>query len=200
MEIYNENIRDLLNEGTEKLKMRTENGKNGVKGLNVVVVRTTDEVISYMKYGLSIRSTGTTNLNKHSSRSHLIMTLYQKAINTSFNTEINSKIHLIDLAGSERLKKSKSEGQTMKEAQNINLSLFALGDVISARHQKLKHVPFRNSVLTHLLQDSLSGDAKTLMILNISPELEHVDETVCSLNFGSKARATEIGFAHKNLK
>ncbi|CAG9325664.1 unnamed protein product [Blepharisma stoltei] len=199
MEVYNETIRDLLNEGQAKLKVKQDNNqRNHVPGLTIVPVRSIDEVIGYMKYGLSVRATGTTNMNKHSSRSHLIMTLYQKAVNSKINTEIYSKIHLIDLAGSERLNKSGSEGERQKEAQHINLSLFALGDVISARSQKLAHVPFRNSILTHLLQDSLSGDSKTLMILQISPEMRHVEETVCSLNFGAKARATQIGVAQKN--
>jgi len=90
-------------------------------------------------------------------------------------------MHLIDLAGSERLSKSKSEGDRKTEAKHINMSLFSLGDVISARMKKSAHVPFRNSSLTYFLQDSLSGDSKTMILLHVSPYAESFDETNCTL-------------------
>jgi kinesin family protein C2/C3 len=96
------------------------------------------------------------------------------------------KLNLVDLAGSERITKSGATGQALKEAQNINKSLSALGDVIAARAAKQAHVPFRNSTLTYLLQDSISQDSKTLMIVCISPVLYNSEETFCSLNFASR--------------
>lgn len=96
------------------------------------------------------------------------------------------KLNLVDLAGSERINKSGAQGQALKEAQNINKSLSALGDVIAARAQKNAHIPFRNSTLTYLLQDSLSQDSKTLMIVCISPVVYNAEETFCSLNFAAR--------------
>ena len=112
---------------------------------------------------------------------------------------LQSKIQLVDLAGSERLSKTGSQGETLTEAKLINLSLLALGNVISARQKKLNHVPFRNSVLTQILQDSLSGEAKTLMILQISPEENNYEETVASLNFATNARNTALGAARSSV-
>ena len=110
---------------------------------------------------------------------------------------VYSKLHLVDLAGSERITKSGAEGARLKEAQNINKSLSALGDVIQARANKQGHVPFRNSTLTYLLQDSLSQDSKTLMFVCASPVIYNCEETYCSLNFASRVRTVELGKATK---
>ena len=111
-------------------------------------------------------------------------------------------MHLVDLAGSERLSKSGAAGQAMKEAQNINKSLSALGDVIAARGAAgpAKHIPFRNSTLTQLLQDSLSANSKTLMFVCVSPVLFNAEESFCSLNFAERTRKVELGKAKKNVK
>jgi len=109
------------------------------------------------------------------------------------------KLNLVDLAGSERINKSGATGQALKEAQNINKSLSALGDVIAARAAKQGHIPFRNSTLTYLLQDSLSQDSKTLMIVCISPCLYNAEESFCSLNFASRVRTVELGQVKKNI-
>merc|ERR1712100_369214 len=105
---------------------------------------------------------------------------------------INSCITLVDLAGSERLKQSNVTGDRQKEAIFINKSLSALGDVINARAQKQAHVPYRNSALTSMLQDSLSGDSKTLMLLQINPCQEYVEESLSSLKFGERVNNVEL--------
>merc|ERR1719463_1011743 len=111
---------------------------------------------------------------------------------TSAGKQINSVITLVDLAGSERLAKSGVTGDRAKEAISINKSLSALGDVINARATKNSHTPFRNSTLTHMLQDSLSGDSKTLMLLQINPCKDYFDESQCSLQFGARVNAVEM--------
>jgi len=113
-------------------------------------------------------------------------------MNTSEGKELKSCITLVDLAGSERLAKSGVSGDRAKEAIAINKSLSALGDVINSRATKGAHTPFRNSPLTHMLQDSLSGDSKTLMLLQMNPCEDHVEETMCSLNFGARVNNVEM--------
>ena len=126
------------------------------------------EVETFLEMGIKNRATASTNMNEHSSRSHLIYTIYLTGINQIENITFTSKLHLIDLAGSERLSKSAVSGDTQKEAIFINKSLSALGDVIAAKKSKNSHIPFRNSTLTYYLQSSLSGDSKTLMILQVN--------------------------------
>ena len=107
---------------------------------------------------------------------------------------------MIDLAGSERVGRSGVTGIAMTEAQAINSSLSALGDVISARANKAAHIPYRNSTLTYLLQDSLDKNSKTLMFVQVSPNRTDSSETVCSLKFAERVRKVELGKAEKNVK
>lgn len=139
-----------------------------------------------------------TNMNEHSSRSHMMLTVYMQSENRMTGVVSRGKLNLVDLAGSERINKSGATGTALKEAQNINKSLSALGDVIQARGAKQNHVPFRNSTLTYLLQDSLSSDSKTLMFVCISPVIYNSEETFCSLNFAQRVRAVELGRAAKH--
>ncbi len=108
------------------------------------------------------------------------------------------KLNLVDLAGSERVVKTEATGDRLKEAQNINKSLSSLGDVIHALgNKKPSHVPYRNSKLTFLLQDSLGGSSKVAMFVTVSPALYNVTESICSLNFASRCRNVELGMAKK---
>jgi len=141
-------------------------------------------------------------MNDQSSRSHCLLVVYVTGTNLSTGVQSTGKLNLIDLAGSERVGKSGAldDAKRLKEATNINKSLSSLGDVIHALGAKQKHVPYRNSKLTHLLQDSLGGAAKTLMLVQISPVEKNVGESVCSLNFAKRVRSVELGGAKKTTE
>lgn len=200
LEVYNEEIRDLLSDGPgDKLDVRQGDFGNYVPGLTCIAVRNLQNVIDLMALADKNRSSATTNMNEHSSRSHMMLQVIVQSENTTTGVNSRGKLNLVDLAGSERLNKSGAVGQALKEAQNINKSLSALGDVIAARASKQSHIPFRNSTLTYLLQDSLSQDSKTLMIVCISPVLYNSEETFCSLNFAARVRTVELGKASKTI-
>ncbi|KAF6146194.1 hypothetical protein GIB67_005842 [Kingdonia uniflora] len=157
-----------------------------------------NEVWDVLQTGSNARAVEATNANEHSSQSHYIHCVMVKGENLMNGECTRSKLWLVDLAGSERVAKMDVQGDCLKEAQNINRSLSALGDVISALATKSLHIPFRNSKPTHLLQDSLGGDSKTLMFVQISPSENDLSETLCSLNFASRVRGIELGPAKNN--
>jgi kinesin family member C2/C3 len=199
LEVYNEEIKDLLSDNRDGDKLDVKMGEFGnyVPGLTQVAVDSIESVFNLISVADRNRSQAQTNMNEHSSRSHMMLTA---TIISEFKVNgvtTRGKLNLVDLAGSERLNKSGAQGQALKEAQNINKSLSALGDVIAARAQKSSHIPFRNSTLTFLLQDSLSQDSKTLMIVCVSPVLYNAEETFCSLNFAARVRTVELGKASK---
>lgn len=200
LEIYNENLRDLLSE-EKKQKLDIKHGKSGphVPGLIKRPVRNVQDVRDAFDQAKSVRATASTDMNELSSRSHMILVCCVTGTNLSTGVQTVGKLNLIDLAGSERVGKSGAldDEKRFKEATNINQSLSSLGDVIHALGAKQKHIPYRNSKLTHLLQDSLGGQAKTLMVVQISPVLKNVSESVCSLNFATRVRAVELGSAKK---
>jgi kinesin family protein C2/C3 len=208
LEIYNENIQDMLappsaaSSTAPKLVIRDGGPSVGiyVQDLTSVSVSSAEDVYRLMRNGYGNRTTFATNMNEHSSRSHCIVSVTVAAVHRTTGEQVRGKLNLIDLAGSERVGRSGASGDRLKEAQAINKSLSALGDVIAARAQKLKHVPYRNSTLTYLLQDSLSGDSKTLMFLCLSPLLTDADESFCSLNFAARVRNVELGLASKHVK
>jgi kinesin family protein C2/C3 len=151
------------------------------------------EVEELIEQGRQNRHTFATNMNEHSSRSHSVLMVNIHGRNVLTGQVANGKLNLVDLAGSERISKSEAVGARLKEAQAINKSLSSLGDVIFALTSKSAHVPYRNSKLTYLLQDSLGGDSKTMMFVNCSPALTNVQETTCSLNFAQRVRSVELG-------
>ncbi|KAG8092880.1 hypothetical protein GUJ93_ZPchr0012g21949 [Zizania palustris] len=206
LEVYNEQIHDLLLTGTQpgattkRLEVRqAAEGVHHVPGLVEARVTNMDEAWEVLQTGSKARVVGSTNANERSSRSHCMHCVMVRGENLMNGEQTKSKLWLIDLAGSERVAKTDAQGERLKEAQNINLSLSALGDVISALATKSQHIPFRNSKLTRLLQDSLSGDSKTLMFVQISPNENDVGETLCSLNFASRVRGVELGQARKQV-
>eukprot|EP00403_Amphidinium_massartii_P026335 CAMPEP_0178387412 /NCGR_PEP_ID=MMETSP0689_2-20121128/9061_1 /TAXON_ID=160604 /ORGANISM="Amphidinium massartii, Strain CS-259" /LENGTH=649 /DNA_ID=CAMNT_0020007777 /DNA_START=1 /DNA_END=1950 /DNA_ORIENTATION=+ len=147
-----------------------------------------EELLKAIQDGQSLRHVAATKMNADSSRSHLIVTVLVEVSNTKTKQVAKGKLTLCDLAGSERLKKSEASGDQMKEAQSINKSLTALGDVIEALTKKDKHIPYRNHKLTQLLSDSLGGNAKTLMFVNCSPVASNIDETNSSLSYAARAK------------
>lgn len=202
LEVYNETIIDLLGTGldTGRRGLDIRVGKQGihVENLKEVEVFGEADILASMKLGHSHRSVGSHDINEHSSRSHLVLSIKIETVLKSENRRLHSTLHLIDLAGSERVSKTAASGQRLKEAQNINRSLSALGDVISALGSNSKHVPYRNSKLTFLLQDSLSGNSKVLMFVNVSPVQWNAWESLCSLNFASRCRSIALGHAKAN--
>ena len=155
-------------------------------------------VMRVMELGTKNRAASATKMNAQSSRSHCVLMIQVFGHNQNTGEKIFGKLNLIDLAGSERLKRSGVEGQALKEAVSINSSLASLGDVISGLGKGSKHVPYRNSKLTHLLSDSLSGDSKCLMFLNVSPSSANHSESSNALLFGQRCRKVELGQAKKN--
>ena len=223
VELYNNNFRDLL-EGsnvTKKFGARSKNKlreedrvrakidvrENSSKGVYLTGSKTlrskvssVSEVMSLIRYGLSSRAVGHTNLNEHSSRSHSIMTLDVESREKGAGAVCMGKLHLVDLAGSERVSMSGAEGTTLRETQNINLSLAMLGNVLSALSSyhskrggstKKPIVPYRHNKLTYLLRDSLGGNSKTCMITTIRCPEAFFQQTKTSLMYSSRAKKIE---------
>jgi kinesin family protein C2/C3 len=201
LEIYNEQLRDLLDENQEKkLEIRSApiSGVN-VPGVIIKNVQSVEEVLHFMEFGQQNRAIGATAMNERSSRSHSVFTIHVSSESRLSGSETHACLHLIDLAGSERVGRSEATGERLKEAQHINKSLSALGDVISALASKQGHIPYRNSKLTHLLQDSLNGNAKVLMLSHIAPEEDNCSETISTLHFATRVSNVTLGKAKKNL-
>ncbi|KAL9855828.1 Kinesin-like protein KIN-14H [Arabidopsis thaliana] len=216
LEIYNEQVRDLLatNGQTSRypfsrlIRNSTQDGIN-VPEATLVPVSTTSDVIHLMNIGQKNRAVSATAMNDRSSRSHSCLTVHVQGKDLTSGVTLRGSMHLVDLAGSERIDKSEVTGDRLKEAQHINKSLSALGDVIASLSQKNNHIPYRNSKLTQLLQDALGnqqyssvtesrGQAKTLMFIHISPELEDLGETLSTLKFAERVATVDLGAARVN--
>lgn len=202
MEIYNEQVRDLLSsDGSQKrLGILSTSQPNGlaVPEAAMFPVNRTADVLHLMDTGLRNRAKGSTAMNERSSRSHSIVTIHVQGKDVKSGSSMHSSLHLVDLAGSERVDRSEVTGDRLKEAQHINKSLSALGDVISALAQKNAHIPYRNSKLTQVLQASLGGHAKTLMFVQLNPEIASYSETMSTLKFAERASGVELGAARSS--
>eukprot|EP00746_Dinoflagellata_sp_MGD_P163435 gnl/MRDRNA2_/MRDRNA2_91468_c0_seq1.p1 gnl/MRDRNA2_/MRDRNA2_91468_c0~~gnl/MRDRNA2_/MRDRNA2_91468_c0_seq1.p1 ORF type:complete len:785 (+),score=223.52 gnl/MRDRNA2_/MRDRNA2_91468_c0_seq1:99-2453(+) len=195
LEIYNEEIRDLLSKNPkDRCELKDHpNGGVFVKDLSAFVVKSAEEMQEVFVAGINNRSVGATNMNAESSRSHSIFTVTVEAceIGADGDNHIRAgKLNMVDLAGSERQSKTGATGDRLKEATKINLSLSALGNVISALVDgKSAHVPYRDSKLTRLLQDSLGGNTKTVMVANCGPADYNFDETLSTLRYAYRAKS-----------
>ncbi|CAB3377767.1 Hypothetical predicted protein [Cloeon dipterum] len=210
IELYNENLYDLLEpdrsmQEPKNIRIHGDHfGGISVEGVNRTVVKIEEEAMSCLRNGALSRSTGETQMNQQSSRSHAIYTLHiqqrrlapeesedkENGVTGDFET-LTSKFHFVDLAGSERLHRTGATGERAKEGISINCGLLALGNVISAlgdKSKKVMHVPYRDSKLTRLLQDSLGGNSRTVMIACISPSTQDFMETLSTLKYANRAR------------
>lgn len=190
MEIYMERIKDLLDPMQDNLPVHEEKNRGVyVKGLLEIYVSSVGEVYEVMRRGGLARATAATNMNQESSRSHSIFVITVAQKNVETGSAKSGQLFLVDLAGSEKVGKTGASGQTLEEAKKINKSLSALGMVInSLTDGKAKHVPYRDSKLTRILQESLGGNSRTTLIINCSPSSYNVDETLSTLRFGERAK------------
>ncbi|KAI9359349.1 kinesin heavy chain [Pilaira anomala] len=191
MEIYMEKVRDLFNPSADNLAIHEDKTRGVyVKDLYEIYVSNTAEVFQAMKNGSSNRVVAYTNMNAESSRSHsiVVITITQKNLDTG--AAKSGKLYLVDLAGSEKVGKTGASGQTLEEAKKINKSLTALGMVInSLTDGKSSHIPYRDSKLTRILQESLGGNSRTTLIINCSPSSYNEAETISTLRFGMRAKS-----------
>ncbi|XP_068942547.1 kinesin-1 heavy chain isoform X2 [Petaurus breviceps papuanus] len=188
-EIYLDKIRDLLD--VSKTNLSVHEDKNRVpyvKGCTERFVCSPDEVMDTIDEGKSNRHVAVTNMNEHSSRSHSIFLINVKQENTQTEQKLSGKLYLVDLAGSEKVSKTGAEGAVLDEAKNINKSLSALGNVISALAESSTYVPYRDSKMTRILQDSLGGNCRTTIVICCSPSSYNESETKSTLLFGQRAK------------
>ena len=223
VEVYNEELRDLLGKDGDSEKGPTKKheiihdklkNETTITDVTTLSLDSQDQVEGILEQAMARRSVAATKSNERSSRSHSVFILKLQGINTITGETSKGTLNLVDLAGSERIKESKVEGTRLKETQNINKSLSCLGDVIGALGQQSitpfnprssvngdganGHIPYRNSKLTYLLQFSLGGNSKTLMFVMVAPEKRHLQETLTSLKFADKVGRTKIGVARKS--
>lgn len=218
LEIYNEELKDLLvsiskkqSSGGKENKLsikRSREGKSYVDGLTETKIETTDagagmqQLNTLMAAAARSRSVASTKMNAQSSRSHSVFMLHLHGYNEETGAVVQGSLNLCDLAGSERLDRSgaNSDMKRLRETQAINKSLSCLGDVFTALGNRASHVPFRNSKLTYLLQDCLSGDGKALMFVNLSPTTKSSGESLCSLRFAQRVNQVELGKPTKHIQ
>ncbi|EAT48111.1 AAEL000822-PA [Aedes aegypti] len=192
LEIYMEELRDLLKpNSTTPLELRERDGGIVVPNLHSVLCKSVEDMIHVMYMGNKNRTVGFTNMNEHSSRSHAIFLIKIEMCEVGSTLVKVGKLNLIDLAGSERQSKTGATAERLKEASKINRALSSLGNVISALAEKSPHIPYRDSKLTRLLQDSLGGNSKTIMIANIGPSEFNYNETLTTLRYANRAKTIE---------
>ncbi|XP_029132988.1 uncharacterized protein si:dkey-96l17.6 [Labrus bergylta] len=203
LELYNDRLQDLFvspageahaqaQSHGQARRVEIKRNKKGVvfaQGAETKEASSTQELYALFQQACANRHISATKMNLESSRSHLIVGIMVESRNLTNGSVSTGKLSLVDLAGSERAAKTGAKDHQLKEANSINKSLSALGDVISALSAELPHVPYRNSKLTQVMQDSLGGNAKTLMIVNISPSESNLDETLTSLIYATRVKA-----------
>lgn len=221
VEVYNEEIRDLLGDDDRASKKHEvhhdiANGETTITNATTLSLNNKEQVESILSQAMTRRSVAATKANERSSRSHSVFILKLKGQNSVTGETSKGTLNLVDLAGSERIKNAETSGQRLKETQSINKSLSCLGDVIGALGQgapgqdarlggsrdstgimSTAHIPYRNSKLTYLLQLSLGGNCKTLMFVMVAPEKKCLGETITSLKFAEKVSRTRVGVAKK---
>jgi len=208
-EVYNETARDLCAEARgpspPQASLRSGSQQDG-EDLAQLPVANASAVHSLLRRAARERHTAATAANDHSSRSHAIfqLRLRGRCDVGGRHREVQGLLSFVDLAGSERVEKSGASGDRLREAQHINRSLSALADVVEAlarrsRGEKAAHIPYRNSRLTTMLRDSLGGESKALMFVNVSTLRKNLSETVSSLRFASKVHGCTVGVAKRQL-
>uniref|UniRef100_A0A061SI43 Kinesin-like calmodulin binding protein n=1 Tax=Tetraselmis sp. GSL018 TaxID=582737 RepID=A0A061SI43_9CHLO len=194
MELYQDTLLDLLNpgarDGTKLLIKRDQKGAVFVEGSETRAAGSAEDLSAAFTQGLEGRKVAATKMNSESSRSHLIFTIFLEVTNATVGTRASSKVTFVDLAGSERVARSGAinDKDRLDEARAINKSLSALGDVVAALTAGESFVPYRNHKLTQLMSDSLGGNAKTLMIVNVSPVEDDAPETKNSLEYANRVK------------
>ncbi|XP_026740507.1 kinesin-like protein Klp68D isoform X3 [Trichoplusia ni] len=190
IELYLEDVRDLLAKDCKKLTIRGQE-LNGfyIPEMTSVVCKSAAEMVRVMRAGNRNRAAGRTDMNEHSSRSHAVFLVTVETAHRKTNRIRVGKLNLVDLAGSERQRKTGASAERLREASRINQALSSLGNVISALAENSPHVPYRDSKLTRILQDSLGGNSKTIMIANIGPASYNYDETITTLRYAHRAKA-----------
>lgn len=198
LEIYNENVQDLLHKSGQ-LHLR-EDGRCGVvvAGLEPTAIQNAEELLSLLAEGNKNRTQHPTDANKESSRSHAVFQVYIKIINKLDSQVQRVKLSMIDLAGSERASATGCKGVRFKEGANINKSLLALGNCINNLADGIKYIPYRDSKLTRLLKDSLGGNCHTVMIANIAPCNVTYEDTYNTLRYANRAKKIK-SYAKKNV-
>uniref|UniRef100_A0A6A7FZT0 Kinesin-like protein n=4 Tax=Hirondellea gigas TaxID=1518452 RepID=A0A6A7FZT0_9CRUS len=188
-EIYMDKIRDLLDVSKVNLSVHEDKNKTPfVKGATERFVSSPEEVFEVIELAKTNRHIAVTNMNEHSSRSHSVFLIQVKQENIENQKKLLGKLYLVDLAGSEKVSKTGAEGTVLDEAKNINKSLSALGNVIAALADSKGHVPYRDSKLTRILQESLGGNARTTIVICCSPASYNEAETRTTLDFGKRAK------------
>ncbi|XP_071845091.1 uncharacterized protein [Apostichopus japonicus] len=191
-ELYNEKLIDLYSKDhSDDARLDIKKDKKGmvfIQGAVIQEATNSKELNGLFEHGSENRHVASTKMNAESSRSHLILAIIIESTNLATGSVVKGKLSLVDLAGSERAAKTGATAEQLKEANSINKSLSALGDVISALSSEQQFIPYRNNKLTMLMQDSLGGNAKTLMFVNISPADYNAEETVVSLTYASRVK------------
>ena len=176
-----------------------QHGNVIVSNSTIVKCNAKEDMLTTIEHGLKTRHVSSTAMNKESSRSHLILSIFINTENNRLGTTLKGKINFIDLAGAERQSKTKATGKTLNEAKGINKSLSVLGNVVNQLTSGSKHINYRDSLLTRIMSDSIGGSAKTLMICNISPSNYNYNESINTLSFAQRMKQVKNKKAKTNV-